>query len=274
MKNPNSRFNRLKEFLKGRWQNSDYPGGAARFQLPALGKDLVTFVALPAGAVFLWHSLSEAASSPRRSSARALPTEQARVDVSKSQVIEFRSDRRGLRGAVMLPKRAPGTLVRVRLLNVVEAYAAAPVHVQIVDAGLGPAFLGGTLIGDGTGDANFDRMNIVFKVARDSVHEALAFPIAARALSLNGTLGLEADKKEGAFTRAVYGAGSSGAGMALGNLDSMDLKSIVVKALTAGLTQEFGNGSEIERNRAAVLALKPGTEFFAELTDYFPAAGR
>lgn len=273
MKNPNSPFNRTKRALEERWGRPDLPGGDPRFQIALFGKDLATHSIIPILIGLIWQGLGQASTSPRRPTNRLNQTEPLRIDASKSQVIEFRGG--SARGEIRAtPRRAPGTLVRVRLLNVVEAYSAAPVHVQIVDAGLGRAFLGGTLIGDGTGDSNFDRMNITFKTARDAAHEGVAFPISARALSLSGTLGLEATKKEGAFARAVYGAGSSGAGQVQNNVDAMDLRSIVVKALTVGLAQEFGNGSQVEGNRAAVLSLRPGTEFFAELTDYFPSAGR
>ncbi len=272
MKNPNSPLNRLKRSLMERWGRADIPGGEVRFQIGLFGKDLITHSVFPVLAGLVWHGLSQASNSPRKPQRQA-QSDQLRVDTSKSQVIDFRGG--ASHGEVRATaRRAPGSLVKVRLLNVVEAYSAAPVHVQIIDGGLGPAFLGGTLIGDGTGDTNFDRMNIVFKTARDTAHEGVGFPISARALSLNGTLGLEAEKKEGAFARAVYGAGNSSAGQVQNNVDAMDLRSIVVKALTAGLAQEFGNGSQVEGNRAAVLALRPGTEFFAELTDYFPSAGR
>jgi hypothetical protein len=273
MKNPNSAFNRFKAALLSRWRASDLPGTQPRFQIRLFVGDIGRWVGIPLIPLLSVHLMSHAATNPRRPTTVSGASEPQRIDPSKPQVIEFRARARvGETKAVS--KRAPGTLVRVRLLNVVEAYSTAPVHVQIVDLGLGGAFLGGTLIGDGVGDPNFERMNITFKLARDPAHEATAFPIAARALSLNGTLGLEAQKKEGAFARAVYGAGTSGASQAQGNLDAMDLKSIVVKALTAGLAQEFGNGSQVEGNRAAVLTLQPGLEFFAELTDFFPSAGR
>jgi hypothetical protein len=273
MKNPNSKLGRLTTALKERWEQPDYPGGDPRFQIRRFGRDALVHLAFPMAAFILWQGFSQASSTPRKTPPRSTSQEILKIDASKSQIIEFHSATNE-RSASFASKRAPGTLVRVKLLNVVEAYSTAPVHAQIVDGALGPKFLGGTLIGDGTGDANFDRMNIIFKIARDTSHEGSAYAISARALSLNGTLGLEAEKKEGAFARAVYGAGTPGATQVATNIDSMDLRSIVVKALTAGLAQEFGSGSQIEGNRATVLALRPGLEFLAELTDYFPTAGR
>lgn len=59
-----------------------------------------------------------------------------------------------------------------------------------------------------------------------------------------------------------------------GKIDSMDFKQIIFKALSAGLLQEFGSSSQVEKNRSQVLTLQPSSEFFAELTDFFPGAGK
>ena len=169
-------------------------------------------------------------------------------------------------------KRAPGTLVRLKLQNVVETYSTAPVHAQIVDAGLGQVLMGGSLIGDATPDNTFERITINFRFARDPSREGLAFSIAARALSLDGTLGLVATKKEGFITRSVLGsAGTSTQELSPRNT-STELKDILLRALTSGLFQEMGNENKVEQARAQVLSLTPGTEFFAELTDFFPGS--
>jgi hypothetical protein len=160
----------------------------------------------------------------------------------------------------------------VSLLNVVETYATAPVHVRILDQGLGSFFRGGTLIGDATPDTNFNRVTISFKIARDAQGSARASGISARALGLDGTLGLEAEKREGFAARATIGSAASlGQG---GQQNGSDGRSFLVQALTAGLLQEFGGNAQVEKNRSQVLVLEPGTEFFAELTDYFPGSGR
>lgn len=64
-----------------------------------------------------------------------------------SQVIVF-----GGGGGVSsgMAKKAPGTLVRVRLQNTVESYSSAPVFAQVIDGGLGKSFIGGVLIGEPT----------------------------------------------------------------------------------------------------------------------------
>ena len=99
-------------------------------------------------------------------------------------------------------------------------------------------------------------------------------PISARALGLDGTLGLVAQKKEGFFTRSVVGSGHSAVQNAQGGGGSSDFKEILFKALTAGLVQEFGSASQVEKNRAQVLTLAPNSEFFVELTDFFPGGGK
>jgi hypothetical protein len=197
-----------------------------------------------------------------------------RNDTSKSQIIDFRT--RGTSSTIKgAAKRSPGTLVRVKLLNVVETYSNAPVHAQIVDSGLGPNLMGGTLIGDAVSDSSYERISISFRYARDPYREAIALPISARALSLDGTLGIEAQKKEGFFTRSAIGsAGTATQGLQTGNGDSNDLRQVLFKALTAGLVQEFGSSAQVEKNRSQVLTLSPGQEFFAELTDFFPGTGK
>ncbi len=271
MKNPNSPLNKLKANLAARWKAADIPGMEPRFQVARFGRDVATFVLLPVVAVFVSKAIGAQGPKERKKVQDARKV--ANGEPSHSQVIEFSSPRGHSRGNTV-GKRAPGTLIKLRLLNQVEAYSSTPVHAQIVDAGLGERFRGGVLIGDGAGDAAFQRMNVTFRIARDPNSQGMAFPVAARALSLDGTLGIAALKKEGMFARSVYGGAASGKEDAQAAIDSLDLKSIVIKALSAGLLQEFGAGAQVERNRSQVLMLKAGTDFFAELTDYFPSEGK
>ena len=273
MKNPNSPLNRSKEWFAKRWRSEDYPGGEPRFQMGLLAKDIGAFVVPPIASILIWQSCVNGFASPKRSSARQESREAAKLDVSQSQILDF-GGAHFAGNAISARKRAPGVLVKVRLLNVVETYSTTPVHAQIIDAGLGQNLVGGVLIGDGTPDTNFQRINITFRFARDPGRDSVAYPVAARALGLDGTLGLMAQRKEGFFARSALGGANTGAQDAKGALDSMDLKSIVLKALSAGLLQELGNGAQVENNRAHVLRLAPSTEFFAELTDYFPSSGK
>ena len=266
MKNQNSPWNRLKAHLSARWKAPDYPKGESRFQVLLFAKDVGVFVLIPVVAAMMAKACTAGATSEKPKA-----KDQSKVVVSEtshSQVIEF--PKIGQKGhGNGIGKRAPGNLVKVRLLNVVEAYTSTPIHAQIIDRGLGEKFLGGTLIGDGASDASFQRINITFRIARAPNELSTAFPMAARALSMDGTLGVAALKKEGLFARAVYGSDTTGAQNSA--VESMNLQSIVIKALSAGLLQEFGAGSQVERNRSQVLTLRAGTEFFAELTDYFPS---
>jgi hypothetical protein len=270
MKNPNTPFERLKTFLHARWWSADFPGGEERFQVVFLARDLGTFLALPIFAAVLSRAV-ESGRGGRVVTIHRSSSDRGSLEAPKSQVIEFARSGSGKGGPA---RRAPGTLVRVRLLNSVETLSATPVHVQILDLALGKEFLGGTLLGDGAGDNGLERINIGFHFARDPKREGVAYPITARALSLDGTLGIEAEKKEGLFARATYGAGTSSSREAGTAANAFDLRSILLQALSAGLAEEFGAESQVERNRAEVLTLQPGAEFFAELTDYFPGAGK
>lgn len=272
MKNPNSPMNKLKTTLLARWSAEDYPGAQPRFQLQSFAKDVAIFVLLPAMAVVFYKSCESAMSKPSRRA--SMFTKDYRTsgnpNETKSQIIDFRSGSGG-----QFSKHSPGSLVRVQLLNQVETYSNAPVHAQIVDDGLGHALLGGTLIGDAVSDTNFDRINISFKYVRDPRRVGVALPISARALSLDGTLGLIAEKKEGFITRSALGsAGSTTQDLQGRGGDSNDFRQVLLKALTAGLFQEFGSETQIEKNRAHVLSLNAGVEFFVELVDFFPGTGR
>lgn len=274
MKNQNTPHRRLARWFQARWRAEEYPGAEPRFQLTLLAKDIAVFLALPLGSILIFSVLMAPRVSNKRSDPPADPS-RSRLQVSegKSQIIEFASTKHGTASSVS--RRAPGVLVRARLLNAVETYTTAPVHAQIVDAGLGANMLGGMLIGDATPDTSFERISISFRYARDPRHEETAFPIAARGLSLDGTLGLEAGKKEGFFARSVFGAAGSATQEGqkrLGN--STDFGQILLRALTAGLAQEFGGETQVERNRSQVLVLSPGKEFFAELTDFFPGGAK
>jgi hypothetical protein len=274
-KNPNSGINRMKRGLFARWAAEDYPGAAPRFHWQLLSKDIAVFILLPIVAIIVYRSMDGIHKGPKRPNPAKMqnPKDQLHSDSGKSQIIDFGSNRKGGGGGVGIAgvsKRAPGTLVRLKLQNVVETYSTAPVHAQIVDSGLGRALMGGSLIGDATPDTTFDRINITFRFARDSSHEGVALGVAARALSLDGTLGLVASKKEGFVTRSAIGSANTSAQGLNGGSTSPDLKDILFRALTTGLFQEIGSGTQVMQNRAQVLTLEPATEFFAELTDFFP----
>ena len=272
MSNPNSPYNKLKRHFKERWRGEDYPGGTHRFQLGKLAKDVGTYIVLPALMVIFVKSC-ESKPQTKRLQSTQLSRDPNRLAVNNSQIITFSGGGTGSLNPSIV-KRAPGTLVRIKLLNVVETYSTAPVHARIVDNGLGANLRGGTLIGDAVPDSNFERINITFRYARDPRREGFAASISARGLSLDGTLGIEAKKKEGFVTRSTLGSASSTSQEMQGKADSSDFKQVLFRALTVGLVQEFGSESQVEKNRANVLTLQPATVFFAELTDYFPGASK
>lgn len=273
MKNPNTPINKVKANLLTRWSAEDYPGAEPRFQLSLFGKDIAIFVLLPILAVIMFKACENAASTSNKPKKKRERVETDRNSPSRSQIINFNRAIPQPRYAGV-SKKAPGTLVRVRLLNVVETYSNAPVHAQIIDASLGRTLMGGTLIGDAVSDSNYERINITFRFARDPRKSGLAIPISARALGLDGTLGIEATKKAGFVTRSTLGSASSAAQDLKGGEGSTDFKDVLIKALTAGLIQEFGSSTKVEQNRAQVLTLRPPTEFFVELTDFFPGGSQ
>ena len=273
--NPNAPINRLKRQLKERWSSSDTPASEPRFQLSLVAKDIAIFLFLPLFAVFLFKMVESGLTGERKG--RSAQTERKsdfKLDSAKSQIIDFSKGGSGssVNSVAIYGKKAPGTLVRIRLLNLVETYSTAPVHAQIVDSALGSHLVGGTLLGEATPDTNFDRINIVFKFARDPNRQSIAVPINARALSLNGTLGLSANKKEGIVARSTLSAVNPTTEEIETKSDSLDLKNLIVKAFANGFMQELGKSATVENNRAQVLTLVPGSDFFAELTDYFPGA--
>jgi hypothetical protein len=273
MKGQNPRTIKLKESIRERWYSEDYPGAEPRFQIGLLAKDIGIFVVLPVLSIILFKSCESAFSAPKRTSQQVNGKDRSLVDAAKSQIFEFGSN--GASSPLSgIAKRSPGSLVKVRLLNSVEIFSNAPVHAQIVDAGLGNNLLGGTLIGDAVADPNFERINISFRFVRDPRRPNVAISIAARALSLDGTLGVAARKREGYFARSVIGAATPATQDAQSKIDAMDIRQMIFKALASGFAQEFAGATQVEKNKAQVLTLRPSTVFFAELTDFFPGAAK
>ena len=249
MKNPHSPLNRIKKALKSRWENEDFPGAKPRFQIALFGKDLGIYLFLPISAVVVFKSCEMAITDTKKPVFQRFSTSTQAHETSRSQIIDFHTVTGGstMKGVA---RRAPGTLVKVRLLNTIETYANAPVHAQIIDAGLGKSLIGSTIIGDATSDTNFNRIEMNFHFIKDLRNTARAIPIAARALSMNGTLGITARKKEGFFARAALNSTGNINQNSEGKADDNNLNHIIAKALTAGLIQEFSNDTQTERNRA------------------------
>jgi hypothetical protein len=273
MKNPNSPLNRMKASLKERWLAPDFPGGEPRLQLLPIAKDVGLFILFPTVCVLLANAGGHGSRVRKGASIKRAAKTGENQDL-QPQILSFEGKRVGASSAAT-HRRAPGTLVRVRLMNVAETLIETPIHAQILDYSLGREYYGGTLLGDGAGESNFSRMNILFRFAKRRGDESNAYPISARALSLDGTLGLDASKKEGMFARGVLGGAASTSGV-LGKAGGagQSLQAVLLQALTQGLSQEFAGEAATARNNASVLTLEPGREFFAELKDFFPSGGR
>jgi len=261
-----------KKFAEKYWYAPDLPQGEPIFQPKVFSKWCGIYIGLPIAGFALALMLVKVGESGKGGNVVTRSTD-FKLDSSRSQIIDFRvTTSSGEFGAYV--KRAPGTLVRVKLLNSVEGTGNAPVHAQILDGSLGRNLLGGTLLGEAAGDLNLDRVTITFNYARDPSRLNIAIPIRARALAKDGTLGLNGTKKEGMLARTALGAGSKLTQDAQGAVDSFDIRQIFMKAISSGFLNEAGNEIGVERNRAALLVLKPDTEFFAELVDYFPGSAK
>lgn len=273
MKNPNSSFNRMKRYFIVRWSDRDTPASEPRFQINLLIKDIAIFVFLPLGTALLFQIFDgELENNPSKRKVRTEVSSEVTRDQIKSQIIDFTKTGSGPKK--FINRQAPGTLVKVKLLNTVETYGNAPVHAQVIDGGLGQEWIGGTLIGDATSNQSYDRVNITFRFVKSSFQAGLAQTIKARALSLSGTLGVNAEKKEGFFARSALNSANSADQSVEKEADSLDVKHFLAKALANGLLQEFGNSASNERAKSQVYILKSGDVFFAELTDFFPGEGQ
>ena len=224
---------------------------------------------LIAGAVFGF--LSTRKSSEGDEAANAADPSQAvqNSEQGGSQVIPFKD---GITGAG--PKRSntratSGTLVRVRLLNSLETFDTVPAFAQIVDYALGQSFYGWTIVGDASGDGNVERVKMGFRLVRSPQGNS-SFELGGQALSLDGTLGVRAEKIEGIASRTIIGSGkSAGNGIANSFKGSGDLSSLLMRALLTGLETEVSSDLGAVYNRSVVLSLKPGQEFFVQLTENF-----
>ena len=194
----------------------------------------------------------------------------AQVPVQEgSLVIHFKDGKQGGGSRGSVTRASSGTLVRVRLLNSLETFDTVPAFVQVVDYALGNSFYGWTLVGDASGDGNVDRIKMNFKSAR-SPRGNSTLEIGGQALSLDGTLGVRAEKVEGMTSRALIGgAKTAGGGIANNFKGSGDLSSLLLRALLTGLETEITSDMGAAYNRSAALRLKPGQEFFVQLTENF-----
>lgn len=130
--------------------------------------------------------------------------------------------------------------------------------------------MGATIVGDASPESNSGKISINFKFVRHPNRIDVAVPIAARALSLDGTYGVIASKKEGFFARATIRSAANNPNIADTGAGNNDFKTLVARTVAAGLMQEFQSDASTAHNQAQVLTLQPMTEFFVELTDFFP----
>jgi hypothetical protein len=217
---------------------------------------------------YLWHLQGNSGDSKGGTGGEIGQTTQT-LEQEGSLVIHFKDGKLGGSAKGAVTRASSGTLVRVRLLNSIETFDTVPVFAQVVDYALGQSFYGWTLVGDATGDGNVARIKMGFRSAR-SPRGNSSLEIGGQALSLDGTLGVKAEKVEGMTSRALIGgAKSAGGGIANSFKGSGDLSSILMRALLTGLETEITSDMGASYNRSAALRLKPGQEFFVQLTENF-----
>ncbi len=124
-----------KKFAEKYWYAPDLPQGEPIFQPKVFSKWCGIYIGLPIAGFALALMLVKVGESGKSSSAVVRSTD-FKLDASRSQIIDFSvSTSLGDFGSYV--KRAPGTLVRVNLLNSVEGTGNGPVHAQILDGSLG-----------------------------------------------------------------------------------------------------------------------------------------
>jgi len=244
---------------------------------PTLDKNkLLIFVLLGSGALGMGIVISclWLFSGPSDSDGKTtiLDVQSSAPQESGALVIHFNdkatSDSTGRMGTEGTRVRASsGTLVRVRLLNSLETFDSVPVFAQLIDHSLGAKFYGWTLLGEAVSDANVDRIQMSFKMLRSPQGRSTE-GIIGTALSLDGTMGIRASKVEGLLNRSLLGS-ANGAGLSGQVKGSKDLSSLLLRAIFTGLQSETSKDLSAIYNRGSALSLKPGEEFFIQLTENF-----
>ncbi len=264
-----NRFKSFSEDLKGMFSTPQGPASLKPSTNPRRVWIAVLFFALTLIAGLLFGILAGRTSGSNSNSSASSNGSQheERIGESGHLVIQFSSSngqsvKKGIQAS-------EGTLVRVRLLNQLETFDTVPAFAQITDYGLGHRYFGWTLVGDASSDANVERIKISFQsIKSPSNQSALSFK--GNALSLDGTLGVRAKKIEGLAARSLIAGSRAGAsGMGNSIRQSGDLSSLLLRALVQGLESEISSDLGAAYNRASALELKPGAEFFVQLTESF-----
>jgi hypothetical protein len=189
------------------------------------------------------------------------------TDASNSGVLVLDFERGQRAAGAANSSLTTGTLVRVRLQNAVEAFDAVPAFAQIIDLGLGERFYGATLLGEASADSALGRVRMSFRKLKPVLRSERSLAVQGQALSLDGTLGIRAEKVEGLAGRALLRGAQGGLSQGSQGGSDASLGDFLVKALIQGLRHEAADDLGSELNRATTLRLQPGTEFYVQLTD-------
>ena len=266
-KNNSVAQNKFKAYFKNRWFVRDTPESEPRFKSNLLARDFGVFLAIPIMTLVFWKMCENAIGASERTKVK-----KRRVMKQKfsneiiPQIISFTSEN-NKKFVDGIKIKSIGTLVRIKLLNRVEVYGSSPVHAQIVGIGLGKALRGSRLIGEAVADETYNRITINFNILRTSRGERKSYRISARALSLNGTFGLEAQRGKNLITRAALRTKFK---MDNENDESKNLIQMIISAIFDPLSKELNKDIQEKRRLANVLMLSPPKQFFAELLEQFP----
>lgn len=211
---------------------------------------------------------AESAESIERTRSADLPESKDRMLVLSFSATD---DDHGSKGSPIAHK---GTLVKVRLQNLVEAFESVPVFATVMNHALGRRYFGATLIGRATADNTTGRIKISFSALKPRNSNLAPLEFEGQALSLDGTLGLRAQKTETILKRSLIRGGSSLLEDSSDNASSSGgLTELLANALVRGLKQESGADLGVTMENASILTLIPGAQFLVQLTEPLHTGG-
>lgn len=211
---------------------------------------------------------AESAESTGQTSSADLPESKDRMLVLSFSATD---DEHGSKGSLIVHK---GTLVKVRLQNLVEAFESVPVFATVISHSLGRRYFGATLIGRATADSATKRIKISFSALKPRNSNLAPLELEGQALSLDGTLGLRAQKTQTILQRSLIRGGSSLLEDSSNNASSRDgLTELLTNALVRGLKHESSADLGVTMENASVLTLNPGKQFLVQLTESLHTGG-
>lgn len=208
--------------------------------------------------------LSEDESSPQSDAVDDIAHGEIREGLLVLSFVKENNNNSASKGKLIAHK---GTLVKVRLLNKLEAFDSVPVFAQITSHALGSKYFGAALIGTASGDGSVGRIKMTFSSLKPKNTSIAPFDFEGQALSHDGTLGVRATKLEGFGSRALITGSQDLLSSDLSTGKQGGLAGLLAKALVKGLQQESSKNLDTFSKSASVLSLPAGTKFYVQLTE-------